>query len=387
MQARGVTYDPDRAAAPLWSALPFGPEPDELRVASPAAPNRTRLRAAGTSAWLLVGIAIVLTGVAWVLGETAQIVGPLVVAAVVAVVFAPLVRIVEPRIGRTGAAAVVLVSAVAAAIAIVVLVVAGIASQDAQIGAAAGDAADRLDSLLQSAGVTDAGAAQVADSLRTAAPAVVATLVHGVFVGIRGVASLAFGLSLGSLCLFFLLRDGPSIRRSCEQHMGVSSPVARIVTANVIASLRSYFKGVTLVAGFNAVVIGLAALLFGLPLWGTIAIVCFVTAYVPFAGAFAAGTFTVIVALGAKGPAVAIAMLVVVILANGLLQNVVQPFAMGAALDLSPLVVLVVTIAAGCLFGGVGLVLAAPLTSAAVHIARVLGRAPIAASISVAPPT
>ena len=80
-------------------------------------------------------------------------------------------------------------------------------------------------------------------------------------------------------------------------------------------------------------------------------------------------------------------MLVVVILANGLLQNVVQPFAMGAALDLNPLVVLVVTIAAGCLFGGVGLVLAAPLTSAAVHIARALGRAPVAASISAAPPT
>ena len=45
------------------------------------------------------------------------------------------------------------------------------------------------------------------------------------------------------------------------------------------------------------------------------------------------------------------------------------------------------TIAAGCLFGGVGLVLAAPLTSAAVHIARALGRAPVAASISAAPPT
>jgi len=45
---------------------------------------------------------------------------------------------------------------------------------------------------------------------------------------------------------------------------------------------------------------------------------------------------------------------------------------MGSALDLSPLVVLVVTIAAGCLFGMAGLVLAAPLTSAAVHIVREL---------------
>jgi predicted PurR-regulated permease PerM len=65
-------------------------------------------------------------------------------------------------------------------------------------------------------------------------------------------------------------------------------------------------------------------------------------------------------------------MLIVVILANGLLQNIVQPFAMGSALHLNPLVVLVVTIGAGCLFGMLGLVLAAPLVSAAVQVAKQL---------------
>ena len=50
----------------------------------------------------------------------------------------------------------------------------------------------------------------------------------------------------------------------------------------------------------------------------------------------------------------------------------IQPFVMGATLSLNPLVVLVVTIGAGALFGMVGLTLAAPLTSAAVHIATEL---------------
>jgi predicted PurR-regulated permease PerM len=68
-------------------------------------------------------------------------------------------------------------------------------------------------------------------------------------------------------------------------------------------------------------------------------------------------------------------MLVIVILANGLLQNIVQPIAFGATLDLNPLVILIVTIGAGALFGMVGLVLAAPLTSAAVHIVRELAQA------------
>ena len=68
-------------------------------------------------------------------------------------------------------------------------------------------------------------------------------------------------------------------------------------------------------------------------------------------------------------------MLVVVILANGLLQQVVQQVALGATLDLSPLVVLIVSIGFGAIFGMVGLILAAPLTSAAVHISRELARA------------
>src|SRR5207244_2859401 len=119
------------------------------------------------------------------------------------------------------------------------------------------------------------------------------------------------------------------------------------ISGAVLTSLRGYFRGVTVVAAFNGVVVGLAALLLDVPLAGTIAVVSFVTAYVPYLGAVVAGTFAVLVALGAQGTGVAIAMLVVVLLANGLLQNLVQPFAMGSALHLNPLVVLVVTIGAG----------------------------------------
>jgi predicted PurR-regulated permease PerM len=68
-------------------------------------------------------------------------------------------------------------------------------------------------------------------------------------------------------------------------------------------------------------------------------------------------------------------MLVIVILANGLLQNIVSPIAMGATLRMNPLLILVVTISAGAFFGTAGLILAAPLTAAAIHITRELARA------------
>jgi predicted PurR-regulated permease PerM len=82
----------------------------------------------------------------------------------------------------------------------------------------------------------------------------------------------------------------------------------------------------------------------------------------------------VLIALGAGSTEDALILAVVALLANGVLQQMIQPFVMGATLSLNPLVVLVVTIGAGALFGMVGLTLAAPLTSAAVHIANELHR-------------
>ena len=102
--------------------------------------------------------------------------------------------------------------------------------------------------------------------------------------------------------------------------------------------------GVTIIAAFNGVVIGGAALILGAPLAGTIEIVTFVGAYVPFVGAWVAGAFAVLIALGTEGTEAALVMGVVALLANGALQQLIQPFVMGATLGLNPLVVLVVTI-------------------------------------------
>jgi predicted PurR-regulated permease PerM len=100
-----------------------------------------------------------------------------------------------------------------------------------------------------------------------------------------------------------------------------------------------------------------------------------VGAYVPYLGAWIAGGFAVLVALGGAGPEAALAMAVIALLANGALQQVVQTLAFGAALGLDPLAVLVVTIAGGSLFGMIGLVLAAPVTSAIVRITHDLAGA------------
>ena len=106
----------------------------------------------------------------------------------------------------------------------------------------------------------------------------------------------------------------------------------------------------------------------------------FVAAYIPYLGAWSAGAFTVLIALGSEGSETALAMAVVVLLANSVLQQMIQPIAYGAALGIHPLAVLIVTIAGGALFGSIGLILAAPLTSAVVRISSDLARARAAAA-------
>jgi predicted PurR-regulated permease PerM len=150
--------------------------------------------------------------------------------------------------------------------------------------------------------------------------------------------------------------------------------VADTITGRVIRSVRQYFLGTTIVAAFNAIVVGVGAWALGVPLAGTIAVVTFVTAYIPFVGAFVSGAFAVVLALGSKGTSTAAIMLLIVLLANGLLQNIVQPIAMGATLRMNPLLILVVTISAGAFFGTAGLILAAPLTAAAIHISGDLAK-------------
>jgi putative heme transporter len=344
----------------------------------------------GRSSWLLVGVAALIAAIMWLLAQTSTIVQPVVAGLVVATVAAPLVSAMQRhRLPRAAASLIVLLALLVLAVVILLLVLGGIVAQGDSIGTYANEAADKAEQWLKNAGVDSSATSSTKESVASAVPSIISGLTKGVVDGLQSITSLAFAFSFAIFSIFFLLKDGPRFRSWLERRLGVPLPAAQVITGNVIASLRRYFTGVTIVAAFNAVVVGIGAVVLDVPLAGTIAVVTFVTAYIPFIGAFISGAFAVILALGAQGTSTALVMLVIVLLANGLLQNVVQPIAFGATLDLNPLLVLVVTIGAGCLFGMVGLVLAAPLTSAVLHIGRdltrVRGRVVVAAPSRVEP--
>jgi predicted PurR-regulated permease PerM len=327
------------------------------------------LRDLGISSWLLVGFGAALIGVIWLLSLTETIVMPVITAGIIAAVASPLVdRLHDRRLPRALGAALVMVAIVLVACGVGLLVLVGIASEASSLSARLQEGASQLQSWAQDLGVKEPTAAQANADTSSGLSDAFATLTHGLLGGIDRLASLAVFLSFTALSLFFLLKDGPTIGGFVERHMGVPVNVAHSILDRIAGSMRGYFLGVTIVAAWSALIVGAGALILGVPLVGTIAVVTFLGGYVPYIGAWTAGGFAVLIALGGQSTEVAIAMGLVVLLANGVLQQLVQPIAYGAALQLHPLAVLIATIAGGCLFGTVGLVLAAPLLSAAVRI-------------------
>jgi putative heme transporter len=361
--------EPDGAPAAEFVEL----APDELSGVF-AAP--TWLRDLGMMSWLLVGVAALAVGVAALLALTNAIVAPVVTAAIVAAVLSPLVRrLSRGRLSRTAAAALVFVALLALGVGFAVLMLGAVIGKSAELESGLTNAAAKLQDALQDAGVSAGQAQQANAGASSSLSDAFHALVQGVGTGVQVLGGLAIFASFTALSLFFLLKDGPQIRLWTERHMGVPPEIGRVITERTLQALRGYFTGVTAVAAFNAIVIGLGALVLGVGHAGSIAVVNFAAAYIPYLGAWSAGAFTVLIALGSQGSTTALIMAVIVLLANGILQQMIQPIAFGAALGIHPLAVLIVTIAGGALFGMIGLVLAAPLTSAVTHIAADLAHA------------
>jgi putative heme transporter len=325
---------------------------------------------------MLVGIALFLVGVVWLLSLTDAIVMPVITAAIVAAVLSPVADALQRRgLPRAAAAALLLVGVIALGVLMTTLIVGGIGGQADELRGQLQSGAGTVRGWLEDAGVGADAAGRAQADVSDAASNAFHLLLVGAAAGLSALASVAVFLSFAALSLFFLLKDGPLIRSWAEEHMGVTPDVAHIVIERTLQALRGYFAGVTAIAVFNAAAIGLAAVLLRVPNAGSIAVVNFVCAYIPYLGAWSAGAFTVLIALGSQGTEIALVMAVICLLANGMLQQMIQPVAFGATLDIHPLGVLIVTIAAGSLFGAIGLILAAPLTSAALRVSSDLARA------------
>ena len=329
------------------------------------------LRIAGVNGWLGLGLAGAAAVIIWGVGYTSSLVVPFLFAAVLAILFTPVVEwLTRHRIPRVAAAILVLLGLVVVAVASTLAVVQGIAQVAPEIGTVISSAFDDVAGWLTTAGISQPTASDVTSTAFDAGKSATASLVGGILSGLGVLSSVLFMLFIGSVIFLFMLLNGERYQTWFVRHSGMSVNTVEPVVHDAASAIRGYFRGTTVLAVTNAVPVAITAWLLGVPLVGAITLVTFITAYIPFYGAIIAGVFACLVALGSQGLATALIMLAVLLLVNNVLQNFFAPFAYGSSLNLDPLVVLLVTTGAG-LVGGVALiVLAAPLTSVIIRTAE-----------------
>jgi predicted PurR-regulated permease PerM len=321
------------------------------------------LRKAGVASWLTLGVVALVAVVLLVLAVVTEVAIPLAIAGVLAAVLVPLTDWLERwHVPRWLGATLVLVLGLSLAAGTIALVIGGIVAQSDEIW-------KQLESGLLNANDDLGGREHAASTLVDGAHDVVHTLTSGVVGSLVSSAGVfVIGAALALFMLLFLLKDWDQIMGWIGAHLGVPAPIGHRIVDGTATAFRGYAWGLTLLGVANAVVVGIGAWILGVPLAGTIALVSFVTSYVPYLGAFVAGAFAVLIAYGSGGLGTAVVMLAIVLLANSVIQNLLEPFALGTRLRLHPFAVLITVTSAAALFGVLGAVLAVPLVSAAVNV-------------------
>ena len=187
-------------------------------------------------------------------------------------------------------------------------------------------------------------------------------LTQGVQSGAVLLGEILTGLIITVLLTFFLLKDG---ERMWGYILGLigrrSRRDADAIGARVYAALAGYVRGIALVGLVDAVLIGLALLVIGVPLVVPLMVITFFAAFVPLIGAFVAGLVAVLVALVSGGVVDALLVLGAIVLVQQVEGHLLYPLLMSRTVNLHPAVIVVALGAGGILAGIVGVFLAVPV--------------------------
>jgi predicted PurR-regulated permease PerM len=193
------------------------------------------LRDAGLTSWLLVGCTLLVAGIVWILSLTDAIFLPLVTAGVIAAVAGPVVGWLKGhRVPRGLGALLVLLGIVAAGALAVYLILRGIGTETSGISGHLMSGAAEIEGWLKDLGVSDGKAQQANQDASAGVSDGFKGLIEGVISGITAFSSLVFFLAMTVLSLFFLLKDGPSIRAWGESSMGVPNDVAHTIAGGAL---------------------------------------------------------------------------------------------------------------------------------------------------------
>ncbi|MFJ9700814.1 AI-2E family transporter [Streptomyces fradiae] len=334
----------------------------------PASLSPTKTAAAlRTSARVCVELLLVLVTVSaalWLLGRMWSVVWPLIVGLFLTTLTWPLAGFLRRRGWPPAlAASVVTVAFLLAATGIVALIAVPVSSQSGELAEGAVEGIQRVrewaagpplnigDDQITSA--FDTAVAQLQDGIGSMLTAVVT----GVSTVVNGVVTAFLALFL----MFFFLKDGPRflpwLSRQLPGRLATDVPV---VAARSWETLGAFVRSQAFVGLIDAVLIGVGLWILDVPLVLPLAVLTFVSAFVPIVGALFAGLVAVLIALVSNGLTDALIVLAIIVGVQQLEGNVFQPMIQSRGLGLHAAVVLLAVTLGGSLAGIVGSLLAVP---------------------------
>ena len=347
------------------------PLPQALIKGDDAVPRGLAVASAITLRLLIVagGVVLVALGAARMM----MVVLPVIISLLLATLLVPAARRLGDRGWRPApAAAMVTALALLVFFGLWALIIPGVLSQSDDLFINVHDGARQAVSVLEPLGVgrEDVDKA-IEDGLSSVQGGAVA---NEVLTGAVLLTQWAAAVILIVVLTFFFVKDGARLWDwVLELFHEDRQPVLREVGERSWGALSAYVQGVFLVATIDAVLIGAALLIAGVPVAMPLIVLTFIAAFFPIVGAFVAGAAAVLVALVANGLGTALAILAVIVAVQQLEGNVFYPVVVGRKLQLHPVGILLALTAGAVLAGVVGAFLAVPVaavTGAVLHYTR-----------------
>ncbi len=168
---------------------------------------------------------------------------------------------------------------------------------------------------------------------------------------------------------FFVLRDGVQAWAWLLQ----ATPARKrerieASSRDALERVGGYLRGTAILSAALAVAYGAFLVLLGVPTPGLLAVVVFLGGFVPYLGNFVAMIVLLLVALSTVGPQTTLILLILMMVAHSLLNNLLRPVVYGRSVHLHPALVLIALPVGAAMAGIVGLFAAIPVTAVAVAL-------------------
>lgn len=326
------------------------------------------LRRASEWTWRLLLIAAGVLAVGWALSQVFLV----VVVVIAALLLTALLNPLADRLRRHGwssgvATAVSMITGVAAIVTLVALVAPSMVDEFAQVGdrAAAGVREAQRWLVEGPLGLSAEQVDKIANGLvRQLQGDGGSSMVSGVVSGAVAVGSIFAAVLLAVVLTVFFVRDG---RLIFDWLVGLlprqSQPRALQIGDIAWSTLAGYIRGIAIIGLFDAVCIGVALALLGIPLVFPLMLLTFAGAFVPIVGATIAGLVAVLIALVDHGATSALILLLVIIAVQQFEGNVLYPVVMRRAVDVHPVAILLGVAAGGIVAGVLGAIIAVPVVA------------------------